>query len=77
MTRNVLIAPLIVCLISTSVFSADWGKQLFVGEMSYDFGTVARAAKAEHVFEMKNPFKETIHISSVRASCGCSTPIRW
>ncbi len=74
MTRNVLIAPLIVCLISTSVFSADWGKKLFVGEMSYDFGTVARAAKAEHVFEMKNPFKETIHISSVRASCGCSTP---
>ena len=36
--------------------------------------TVARAAKVDHVFEMTNPFEETIHIAAVRASCGCSTP---
>ena len=53
--------------------ATDWAKKLFT-EYKHEFGTVARAAKVEHVFEMTNPFKETVHIAAVRASCGCSTP---
>ena len=53
--------------------AADWAKKMF-SEFSHDFGTVAVASKVDHTFEMVNPFKETIHIASVRASCGCSTP---
>jgi len=49
-----------------------WGKKLF-NKWNHEFGTVARAAKAEYVFEMTNPFKEDIHIHSVRTSCGCAT----
>lgn len=45
------------------------------GDSSHDFGTVAKAAKAEYVFELQNIYKETIHISGVRASCGCATPV--
>lgn len=67
-------------LISAALFSfagpihaTEWAKKMFT-EFRHEFGTVARAAKVEHTFEMTNPFKETIHIASVRASCGCSTP---
>ncbi len=41
----------------------------------HDFGAVARAAKTEHRFVIQNPFKTNLHIRSVRASCGCTTPI--
>ena len=63
----------VVFLVTAPTYGTEWGKKLFT-EFSHDFGTVARAAKVEHTFEMRNPFKETIHIASVRASCGCSTP---
>jgi hypothetical protein len=41
---------------------------------SHDFGTVARGAKTVQGFKLKNLYKETVHISGVRSSCGCSTP---
>ena len=47
---------------------------MFKGETTHDFGTVARGAKEEHVFEFQNIYKEDIHIAGVRASCGCATP---
>jgi len=42
---------------------------------SHNFGTVARASKTEFKFELKNIYVEDVHILSVRASCGCTTPI--
>lgn len=41
---------------------------------SHDFGTVARAAKIDYVFEFKNNTENTIVMSSVRTSCNCTTP---
>jgi hypothetical protein len=41
----------------------------------HDFGTVARAANTEHRFYVKNNHSSDMHISSIRASCGCTTPI--
>ncbi len=41
---------------------------------SHDFGDVARGAKAEFHFKLKNSYKEDVHISSVRTSCECTTP---
>ena len=64
---------LVAVLFCSPAFATDWAKKLFT-EFEKDFGTVARAAKVDHTFEMVNPFKETVHIASVRASCGCSTP---
>src|SRR6202012_133635 len=43
-------------------------------DKSHDFGSVARAAKVEYAFVITNPYKEDIHISSVRSSCGCTSP---
>ncbi len=42
---------------------------------SHDFGTVARSAKTEHRFPITNIYQQPMTISSVRASCGCTTPI--
>lgn len=41
----------------------------------HDFGTVARSAKTEHRFPITNIYKQPLNINSVRASCGCTTPI--
>jgi len=41
----------------------------------FDFGAVPKASKVEHRFALSNPFATDLHIQSVRASCGCTTPI--
>ncbi|OHB66154.1 MAG: hypothetical protein A2V70_09565 [Planctomycetes bacterium RBG_13_63_9] len=41
---------------------------------THDFGSVARGAKAEFEFRLKNTYVEDVHIASVRSSCGCTTP---
>jgi hypothetical protein len=62
------------CVLTTSAKSSDWANRAFENR-HHNFGTVARAAKVEHVFEFTNPFNQTLHVSGVRASCGCTTPI--
>ena len=62
----------LVCLASAS--GQDWAKKMFEGPLSHDFGTVARASKVVHRFKFKKLYKETVHISGVTTSCGCTTP---
>jgi hypothetical protein len=63
---------LLISLVGTAS-AQDWSSQLFPSP-KFDFGTVARGAKTEHLFTFKNPLQSDIVISSVRASCGCTTP---
>ncbi len=58
----------------TSTNAADWSDTTFPVK-SHDFGTVAVAAKTEFQFPIHNNLSNTLHIHSVRASCGCTTPI--
>lgn len=51
----------------------NWAKQMFP-ITEHDFRTVGRGAGAEYRFEFVNPFKEEVRVSSVRTSCGCTTP---
>jgi hypothetical protein len=51
----------------------SWAQSLFA-ETSHSFGTVARAAKAEHVFSFKNDSDQPIEIVGVTASCTCTKP---
>lgn len=53
---------------------SNWAKQMFP-VTEHDFRTVGRGAKTEHHFEFVNPFQEDVRVSSVRTSCGCTTPI--
>ena len=51
----------------------EWAEKMF-DETSYDFGKVARGAEVSHRFKITNKYKETVHISNVRTTCGCSIP---
>jgi hypothetical protein len=56
------------------VSQAGWADALFTVK-THDFGTVAVAAKTEFEFPIVNNTGRDVHISNVRASCGCTTPI--
>ena len=68
-----LAAFLSAVFVSTSL-AADWSDITFPNK-KHDFGTCAVAAKTEHRFTVFNQFQQNLHIQSVRASCGCTTPI--
>lgn len=54
--------------------SADWTDTAFPIK-SHSFGTVAVGSKTEFVFPIYNTSGRDMHIRTVRASCGCTTPI--
>ncbi|MBH57543.1 MAG: hypothetical protein CMJ82_10200 [Planctomycetaceae bacterium] len=66
-------------VITLALFFADsadaqqWAKKMF-STLEHDFGTVAKDSKQEFRFEFTNLYKEDLHISGVRASCGCTIP---
>jgi len=68
-----LVATAILIAASTSTAPANQPTTLFK-TTNHDFGTVARAAKTEYRFSFENPYNQTIHVRSVRTSCGCTTP---
>ncbi len=51
-----------------------WSQSFDFGQRDHDFGTVATASKQEHVFEFRNTLQHPIHLTGVRASCGCTKP---
>ena len=54
--------------------AAGWAEAMLPVK-SHEFGDVAVAAKCEVRFPIVNKSDKTVHIRSVRASCGCTTPI--
>lgn len=64
---------LLVAVMTATVRAQDWAEKMFDAR-SYDFGTIARGAKAEIAFELTNLYLEDVHIASVRSTCGCTTP---
>lgn len=61
--------------VSSAYVNGQWlGEAIPQDSRTHDFGTVARAAKTEHRFFITNPLDQPIHLQSVRASCGCTTP---
>lgn len=74
MRRIALLLPCVVGLgVCPSAYGQRWADEMFPIKR-HDFGTVARGAKAEFEFPLKNIYVEDVHIASVRASCGCTTP---
>jgi len=64
---------LVAFFLAAPCAAQEWADKMFETR-SHDFGTIARAAKAEFAFELSNLYLEDVHIASVRASCGCTTP---
>lgn len=74
MVRIVVLAFVLVTWNTGQAAAQEWATKLFE-TTSHDFGSVARGAKAEFAFELVNCYKEDVHISGVRSSCGCTTPV--
>jgi hypothetical protein len=70
-TLAAAIGGLLLCAAASR--AQDWAKAMF-DHTTHDFGAVARGAKAEHRFIVKNVYEEDLRIESVKSSCGCSTP---
>lgn len=51
--------------------AAGWADGMF-DELSRDFGSVPRGQKLTHPFRLVNNTGQTVRISSVRVSCGCT-----
>lgn len=49
----------------------NWAEKMF-SERTHDFGVVAVGADTRYRLEIKNIYKETVHISNVRTTCGCT-----
>ncbi len=70
------VATVAIPVWSSQVQAQDWLRAAIPPESRmHDFGTVARAANTEHRFVIKNNHGSDMHISSIRTSCGCTTPI--
>lgn len=69
----IAVTTLISLFVSESA-SAAWPDDAFPVK-NHDFGTVAVAAKTEFRFPVYNPYTQPMHIQTIRASCGCTTPI--
>ncbi|MBS0209256.1 MAG: DUF1573 domain-containing protein [Planctomycetes bacterium] len=70
--RRILLVVAISLLASTAS-AQKWAKEMFEAT-SHDFGTVAANSKTEFRFTFNNPYRDPIHITGVRTSCGCTTP---
>lgn len=73
MRRIIALALPLLLAISSQASAQDWAKKMFK-VTKHEFGTVARGSKQEHRFELKNIYKEDVHIAGVESSCGCTTP---
>lgn len=47
---------------------------LNIKETEYNFGKIPQGKPVTHIFEVINNGKDSLKISNVQASCGCTTP---
>ena len=47
---------------------------LTLPELEFNFGKIPQGKPVTHIFEVKNNGKDSLKISNVQASCGCTTP---
>lgn len=61
-------------LIAAASASTVPAEVLGLKELSFDFGKIPQGRPVTHVFEVVNNGKDSLKISNVQASCGCTTP---
>lgn len=72
MRKLTLPALLTTILTCSTALAQQWAQKMFA-ETQHDFGTIARGAKAEYEFTLKNIYREEVRITGVRTSCGCTS----
>jgi hypothetical protein len=59
-------------LMSAPTFAATWAQGMFE-DVSRDFGSVPRGPMLTHSYRLTNNTGQTVRITSVRVSCGCTS----
>jgi hypothetical protein len=49
----------------------NWAQKMFE-KQSHDFGVVARGADVKHRFKITNLYRDPVHITNIRTTCGCT-----
>ena len=71
-TRLSAVCLFLLCgALTATAQELNWAQKMFDAQ-DHDFGVVAKGADVKHRFKVKNLYKETVHISNVRTTCGCS-----
>jgi hypothetical protein len=61
----------IQCAASTQAQELSWAEKMF-DKRTHDFGVVARGADTRYRFVVTNLYRDSVHISDVRTTCGCT-----
>lgn len=61
-------------LLSAEKQMAAAADNLGLKEQEFDFGRIPQGKPVTHIFEVANTGKDSLRISNVQASCGCTTP---
>jgi hypothetical protein len=69
----VLVATVLIAARVSAQDPNDWATKMF-DSLSHDFGVVAKGTQVSHRFKLTNGSEQSVHIASVTASCGCTTP---
>lgn len=56
---------------ASTIWAPNWANEMF-SQDRHDFGFVARGAETKHRVTIKNIYKQPVHISNIRTSCGCT-----
>lgn len=73
MFRALRLALVLTFVAAGSASAQEWAEKMFK-QLDHDFGTVARGADTVYRFEVTNLYKQDIHLTNVRSSCGCTSP---
>ncbi|MFN0050948.1 MAG: DUF1573 domain-containing protein [Planctomycetales bacterium] len=65
------VGTLAVALSASTAFAQQWAEKMF-DKLEHDFGVVARGAEAKYRLVITNKYRDDVHISNVRTSCGCT-----
>jgi len=67
-----LVVAVVACHAAWAEEPATNGPKIECDSLVHDFGTMTQYATAEHVFKFRNAGNETLKISKVHATCGCT-----
>ncbi|VAX38584.1 hypothetical protein MNBD_PLANCTO02-2040 [hydrothermal vent metagenome] len=69
--RGLLVCLIVFGCLPYTLHAQQWAEKMF-SATKHDFGTVAQGSKAQHRIIITNLYKEDVHISNVRTTCGCT-----
>ncbi len=72
MVRSTGLIIFLVAAACRPLFAQQWARDMFPVK-AHNFGVVARGAKTQYEFEVRNLYAVDVHLAGVRTSCGCTS----